>query len=66
MTIRGDRISEYLNIYERLDEIKRCTGVKNVEMVRLIVDKVSHKTKLKIRVKELLDYKALSKNWPLD
>ncbi|CAF0834483.1 unnamed protein product [Brachionus calyciflorus] len=64
--ICGDRISEYSNIYERIDEIKRCTGVKSFEMVLPIFDKVSNKTKLKIRVKELLDYKALNMNWPLD
>ncbi|CAF1079405.1 unnamed protein product, partial [Brachionus calyciflorus] len=62
----GNGISGYSNIYERIDEIKRCTGIDNLEMVRPIVEKNSKNMKLKIKVKEYSDYKTLTKEWPLD
>ncbi|CAF0705613.1 unnamed protein product [Brachionus calyciflorus] len=64
--LSGKGISEYSNIYERVDEIKRCTGIKSVEMARPIVEKLSMNTKLKIRVKEFHHYKALCNNLALD
>ena len=64
--LHGNGISAYTNIYERIDEIKRCTGIKSPEMVRPIIEKSSKNTKLKIRVKDYLDYRSLIQTWPLD
>lgn len=62
----GNGLDQYSTIYERIDEINRCTGVKSPEMVRPIVDKFSKITKLKIRVKKYDDYQALLSIWPID
>ncbi|CAF0879676.1 unnamed protein product, partial [Brachionus calyciflorus] len=62
----GDGLSEFKNIYERIDEINRCTGVKNPEIVRPIEEKKSKISKLLTIVKNYFEYKSLTKTWPLD
>lgn len=64
--LSGNGISSYTNIYERIDEINGCTGVKSPEMVRPIYETKTENTRLLIRVKNFLDYKSLTKNWPSD
>ncbi|CAF0895034.1 unnamed protein product [Brachionus calyciflorus] len=63
--IQAESLDEFSDIYERLAEIENKTGVRNPEMILPIKDKNSKIIKLKIRVKNLSDYKILL-DWPLD
>ncbi|CAF0734177.1 unnamed protein product [Brachionus calyciflorus] len=62
----GENLSKFKTIYERIDEINRCVGVKNLEMVLPILDKQSKMIKYKLRVKSYEDYKKLMIRWPQD
>ncbi|CAF1120803.1 unnamed protein product, partial [Brachionus calyciflorus] len=56
----------WTNIYDRKDELKRCSGVIRPEMIRPIIDKSSKNSKLIIRVNSYDDFKLLTGNWPID
>ena len=62
----GENLQEFKSIYERIDEIERCRGVKYPEMVLPIMNKSSKNVNLKIRVKNYSDYNLLIDKWPHD
>ena len=61
VSIFGKDLDKFSNIYERMDEIKRCTGVTRPEMIRPVMEKNSSKiVKLIIRVNNYKDFKLLT------
>ncbi|CAF0886252.1 unnamed protein product [Brachionus calyciflorus] len=67
VSIFGKDLDKFSNIYERMDEIKRCTGVTRFEMIRPVMEKNSSKiVKLIIRVNNYKDFKLLTGEFILD
>ncbi|CAF0919996.1 unnamed protein product [Brachionus calyciflorus] len=67
VSIFGKDLDKFSNIYERMDEIKRCIGVTRPEMIRPVMEKNSSKiVKMIIRVNNYKDFKLLTGEWPLD
>ncbi|CAF1124551.1 unnamed protein product [Brachionus calyciflorus] len=63
--IHGNNIETYsTNIFDRLDELKRCVGVSNPLMILPVVDKDTEVTSLKIVVDNYHDFLKLTGKWP--
>ncbi|RNA42099.1 hypothetical protein BpHYR1_033741 [Brachionus plicatilis] len=52
------------NIFERLNELKRSTGVTNPKMILPIIDKKTEVTSLKVAVDNYSDFIKLLEPWP--
>ncbi|CAF1079818.1 unnamed protein product [Brachionus calyciflorus] len=66
MSSYAQNLSQFKTIYNRIDEINRCVGVNNLEMILPILDKQSKIKNYKLRVKNYEDYKKLIDRWPQD
>ncbi|CAF0951752.1 unnamed protein product [Brachionus calyciflorus] len=65
VVIHGNNIEDYsANIFDRLDELKRCVGVLNPGMILPIVDKDTEVMSLKVTVNNYHDYLKLIGKWP--
>ncbi|CAF1011912.1 unnamed protein product [Brachionus calyciflorus] len=65
--IHGNNIEEYsTNIFDRLDELKRCVGVVNPLLILPFIDKVTEVMSLKVTVNNYQDYLKIIGKWPLN
>ncbi|CAF1011412.1 unnamed protein product [Brachionus calyciflorus] len=64
--IKGEGLKNFNNIYVRLKEIKRCTGIENPINIQPVYDEEKTQHYLIIGVNTNEEYGVLTSNWPID
>ncbi|CAF1025179.1 unnamed protein product [Brachionus calyciflorus] len=63
--IHGNNLEDFSsNIFDRLDELKRCTGITNPSMILPVIDNDTEIMSLKVTVDSYKDYLKLISKWP--